>query len=72
MTNREMAKGATKGVDPDDKGQRPNTQALPPMPAPEDSRAPATDLEPIDSPQPNASVQRAPPSADKPGLATKR
>ncbi|WP_375463701.1 hypothetical protein [uncultured Methylobacterium sp.] len=70
MTNREMAKGATKvqaGTEP-----QSNRTPLPPMPAPEDSATPATDREPIDSPQPNPSGGREPPTPEKPGLATKR
>ncbi len=70
MTNRDMAKGAAKA--PAGTAPEPNTTALPQMPAAEDGPAPATDAEPIDSPQPNASVRRAPPSAEKPGLSTKR
>lgn len=69
MTNREMVKGA---VTDESAAPRPNATRLPPMPAPEDSATPTTDLEPIDSPQPNASAGRAPPDAEKSGLATKR
>ncbi|WP_348644085.1 hypothetical protein [Methylobacterium sp. WL12] len=42
------------------------------MPADEGSATPTTHEEPIDSPQPNASVKRDPPSDEKPGLSTKR
>lgn len=70
MTNREMVKGAAKG--PSATVPEPNATPLPPMSAPEDSPTPTTRAEPIDSPQPNASAGRAPPSADKPGLATER
>ncbi|GJE60022.1 hypothetical protein MPOCJGCO_2131 [Methylobacterium trifolii] len=68
MTNRAMVTGPAE----DDNGQRPNTKPLPPMPAAEDSPTPTTDREPIDSPQPNASVERAAPDAQRQGLATKR
>jgi len=78
MTNREMAKGAVaegaaaKG--PADAGRvpQPNAHALPPMPVPEDSATPTTTEEPIDSPQPNASVKRDPPAPGRSGLATER
>lgn len=70
MTNREMAKGAAAA------GPRaapaPDRQPAPPMPAPEGSPGPTTDREPVDSPQPNASVKRAPPDAEHGGLATER
>ncbi len=69
MTNREMVKGA---VEHGDAGQHANAQALPPMPAPEDSPTPATREEPIDSPQPNASVKRRPPEDGEMGLTTRR
>ncbi|GJE41782.1 hypothetical protein F6X53_18120 [Methylobacterium soli] len=69
MTNREMARGAAAGAA---RAPQPNTQPLPPMPAPEDSATPTTDVEPIDSPQPNASVKRDPPAPGRPGLATER
>lgn len=65
MTNRNMVRGA-------DAAPRPNTTPLPPMPASEGSAGPITDREPIDSPQPNPSVKRAPPDARRPGLATDR
>ena len=68
MTNREMAKGAVQ----DDRGQHPNTHSLPPMPAPEDSPMPATDIEPEDSPQPNTSAKRRPPEDGEIGLVTRR
>ncbi|WP_342635906.1 hypothetical protein [Methylobacterium segetis] len=42
------------------------------MPAPEDSSTPTTREEPVDSPQPNASAKRAPPTPTHPGLATDR
>ncbi|MCJ2007326.1 hypothetical protein ACFZ8E_16490 [Methylobacterium sp. HMF5984] len=70
MTNREMVSGAAK-VSPE-AAPKPNTRALPPMPADEGSATPTTQVEPIDSPQPNASAGREPPSAEKSGLATKR
>ena len=60
MVNREAAKVA------------PNTPALPEMPAPEDAARPTTRQDPIDSPQPNESGQRAAPDEHKQGLATKR
>jgi len=80
MTNREMVKGAVaKGAAAERATARdrtdlpqPNATPLPPMPAPEDSRTPTTDQEPVDSPQPNASAKRAPPSERRPGLATER
>ncbi|GJD58019.1 hypothetical protein [Methylobacterium dankookense] len=68
MTNREMAKGALTG----DRGQHPNAQVLPPMPAAEDSRTPTTQIEPEDSPQPNASAKRRPPEEGEIGLVTRR
>lgn len=68
MTNREMAKGALT----DDRGQHPNARNLPPMPAAEDSGTPATEIEPEDSPQPNASAKRRPPEDGEIGLVTKR
>nr|WP_132253839.1 hypothetical protein [Methylobacterium segetis] len=70
MTNREMAKGAAS-ADPA-AAPRPNEHPLPPMPAPEDSSTPTTREEPVDSPQPNASAKRAPPTPTHPGLATDR
>lgn len=70
MTNREMVKGAAKA--PTGTAPEPNATPLPPMPAVEDSATPTTHDEPIDSPQPNASAGRLPPSRDKPGLATER
>jgi hypothetical protein len=60
MVNREAAK------------VKPNTPPLPEMPAPEDAARPTTREDPIDSPQPNASGQRAAPDEHKQGLATKR
>ncbi|KAB1070392.1 hypothetical protein [Methylobacterium planeticum] len=70
MTNREMAKGA---VGPEAAAApQPNTRKLPPMPAPEDSATPTTDEEPIDSPQPNASIERDPPAPGHSGLSTDR
>jgi hypothetical protein len=69
MTNREMVKGA---VEHGDAGQHAKAQALPPMPAPEDSATPTTREEPIDSPQPNASAKRRPPEAGELGLTTRR
>ena len=68
MTNRAMVKGGV-GTTP---AQRPNTPPLPPMPATEDGAHPTTREEPVDSPQPNASVDRAAPGPDKQGLATRR
>lgn len=56
MTNREMAKGLRPGDSP-----KPNTTPLPPMPAAEGSTTPSTREEPLDSPQPNESGQRAAP-----------
>ena len=70
MTNREMVSGAAKAST--EAAPKPNTPPLPPMPADEGSATPTTREEPIDSPQPNASVDRDPPSDEKPGLATKR
>lgn len=66
MTNRNMVRG------PAAEAPKPNTDPLPPMPAPEGSAAPTTTQEPPDSPQPNASGHRAPPDAGRPGLATDR
>ncbi|MER2267276.1 hypothetical protein [Methylobacterium oxalidis] len=71
MTNRDMAKGAA-GARPG-AAPEPNRHPLPPMPAPEDSKTPTTNEEPIDSPQQsNASIKRAPPSPSRPGLGTDR
>ena len=70
MTNREMARGAVEADAA--RAPQPNKRALPPMPAPEDSPTPTTDAEPIDSPQPNASVKRDPPAPGRSGLATER
>lgn len=70
MTNREMVSGAIR--DSAEAAPKPNKTALPPMPADEGSATPTTREEPIDSPQPNASAGREPPSAAKSGLATKR
>ena len=68
MTNRDMVKGGATA----DPIQKPNTPPLPPLPAPEDSGTPTTRSDPIDSPQPNASVERDAPSDAKQGLATER
>ncbi|GJD33219.1 hypothetical protein [Methylobacterium aerolatum] len=65
MTNRNMVTKAKPEVEP-------NTAPLPPMPAPEDAATPTTRTDPIDSPQPNASSDREPPSERKQGLATRR
>lgn len=70
MTNRSMVKQAIASVP--EAGPQPNATPLPAMPAPEGSATPTTDQEPVDSPQPNASVKRSPPSADRPGLGTER
>ncbi|TXM64903.1 hypothetical protein FV222_10640 [Methylobacterium sp. WL103] len=70
MTNREMVSAAARASA--EAEPKPNTTALPPMPADEGSATPTTHEEPIDSPQPNASVKRDPPSDEKPGLSTKR
>ena len=67
MTNRDMVKPPAPGQE-----QKPNAAPLPPMPAPEDSRTPTTAEEPIDSPQPNADHERAPPAKGEFGLTTKR
>lgn len=65
MTNRNMVKeGAAM--------PQPNTPALPPMPAPEDSPTPTTREEPIDSPHLNTSLKREAPKPGAQGLATKR
>ncbi|WP_194075142.1 hypothetical protein [Methylobacterium durans] len=72
MTNREMAKGAVGTGAKAAEAPEPNRQPLPPMPAPEDSPTPTTREEPIDSPQPNASIKRSPPSERRPGLGTDR
>jgi len=64
MTNRDMVKPGPK--------PEPNAAPLPSMPAPEGSARPTTDREPIDSPQPNASVERDPPDRAKIGLTTDR
>ena len=45
---------------------------MPAMPAPEDSPTPTTHEEPVDSPQPNASVKREAPRPSEIGLSTKR
>ncbi|MGU3540951.1 hypothetical protein [Methylobacterium sp. A54F] len=69
MTNREMAKGAAAAGAA---APQPNDRPLPPMPAAEDSRTPTIREEPVDSPQPNASLKREAPTPDHPGLATDR
>ncbi len=65
MTNRHMVKPAAAA-----KPQARNDTPLPPMPAPEDSRTPTVREEPIDSPQPNASVKREAPVPGEIGLST--
>lgn len=65
MTNRHMVKPDVAA-----KPQARNDTPLPPMPAPEDSRTPTTREEPIDSPQPNASVKRESPQPGEIGLST--
>ena len=68
MTNRNMVKDAA-GATP---VPQPNTPALPPMPAPEDSATPTTREEPVDSPHLNASLKREAPAPGAQGLSTKR
>lgn len=73
MTNRHMVKPAASAKSHSGEAvPRPNATPLPPMPAPEDSRTPTTAEEPIDSPQPNASAERAAPAPGEIGLATTR
>ena len=69
MTNRDMVKptAARTGEAP-----QPNRDPLPPMPATEGSPTPATEVEPPDSPQPNASAKRGAPAPGKIGLTTDR
>ncbi len=67
MTNRDMVKPSA-----DEAGQTPKAAKPPPMPADEDGRRPTTDSEPVDSPQPNASVERKPPGPGEIGLTTER
>lgn len=76
MTNRYMVKRslvAKSGAVARANGlPEPNTAPLPAMPAPEDSRTPTTDQEPVDSPQPNCSAKRSPPNSGELGLSTRR
>ncbi|KQT49263.1 hypothetical protein ASG52_09885 [Methylobacterium sp. Leaf456] len=67
MTNRHMVK-----PDAAAKPSAANRTQPPPMPAPEDSRTPTTQEEPIDSPQPNASAKREAPKPGEIGLAAGR
>ncbi|GAB6845489.1 hypothetical protein HNR00_001487 [Methylorubrum rhodinum] len=71
MTNRHMVKPDAAAKPPGESGpQQPNRHPLPPMPAPEDSRTPTVREEPIDSPQPNAGLERDPPAPGEIGLST--
>ena len=80
MTNRYMVKasliakagGPPTGVSGGTSLPEPNRTPLPAMPAPEDSLTPTTNEEPIDSPQPNASLKRNPPGPGEVGLSTDR
>ncbi|ARO56555.1 hypothetical protein B2G69_22050 [Methylorubrum zatmanii] len=76
MTNRYMVKpslAAKSAAASGSKGDpQPNRTPMPAMPAPEDSPTPTTHEEPVDSPQPNASVKRDAPGPGEIGLSTKR
>ena len=76
MTNRYMVKRSLVAKSADNPGTNglpePNIAPLPAMPAPEDSLTPTTHDEPLDSPQPNPSAKRSPPSAGDLGLSTRR
>ncbi|MGN7123177.1 hypothetical protein [Methylorubrum thiocyanatum] len=80
MTNRYMVKasliaksgGPPTGVSDGTGLPEPNRTPLPAMSAPEDSLTPTTNEEPIDSPQPNASLKRNPPGPGEVGLSTDR
>ena len=71
MTNRHMVKAAALAKSEAAPGglPEPNRTPLPPMPAPEDSRTPATREEPIDSPHPHATTKH-PPRPGEIGLST--
>lgn len=66
MTNRNMVKPAADPAQDD----APNRTPLPAMPAAEGSGSPTTSQEPIDSPQPNTSANRAAPAPGETGLST--
>ena len=71
MTNRHMVKPAAAAKPPGESGlPQLNRTPLPPMPAPEDSPTPTVREEPIDSPQPNASLKREAPAPGAIGLST--
>nr|WP_082482322.1 hypothetical protein [Methylobacterium sp. Leaf123] len=76
MTNRHMVKPSLAAKSAAASGSaglpEPNRTPMPAMPAPEDSPTPTTHEEPVDSPQPNASVKREAPDAGEIGLSTRR
>ena len=67
MTNAYMVSPKASGLPTE-----PNRTPQPSVPAPEDSPVPATTEDPIDSPQPNESGQRAAPDERHSGLSTDR